>query len=280
MAPVFSRPSSPVADSGSSNKRRKKTSARSLAVSIPLEDVSCPITQAPFVNPMLCVGDGHTYECWAIKSHFQSRDAMDLELTSPVTGAVLSDETLVPNHKCLSLVLSLMERQAFGVAESERYAKERADFLERRRLQTRLSQLHGGVYEGDRACLLELGRAFELGEDGELELDRDPEEAFALYSRAYEGPRLVTALDCVAAMRVGMCHFYGSGTTVNTSAGMYYLTCAAVAFSSLEPPGSSFGGVDEKEARRMLAKALAFHRCGLVGESKRWVPDEEVEQES
>ena len=59
------------------------------------EDVNvhlkCPITGELFLDPVLLVGDGHTYERDAVERWLSEHN------TSPLTGAVLSDVRLVPN---------------------------------------------------------------------------------------------------------------------------------------------------------------------------------------
>ncbi len=52
----------------------------------------CPITQQPFVDPVI-TSDGHTYERSAIQQWFDTG-----KRTSPVTGALLPNTTLIPNH--------------------------------------------------------------------------------------------------------------------------------------------------------------------------------------
>ena len=52
----------------------------------------CPITGELFADPVLLVGDGHTYERAAVEQWFAQG-----KRTSPLTGAELSDLTLVPN---------------------------------------------------------------------------------------------------------------------------------------------------------------------------------------
>jgi len=52
----------------------------------------CPITGELFKDPVLCVGDGHTYEREAVEKWFAQGHN-----TSPLTGAALSTLDLVPN---------------------------------------------------------------------------------------------------------------------------------------------------------------------------------------
>ena len=56
--------------------------------------LQCPITQETMTDPVLCVGDGCTYEREAIRQWFQSSNK------SPSTGKTLSTsaKVLVPNQ--------------------------------------------------------------------------------------------------------------------------------------------------------------------------------------
>lgn len=56
------------------------------------DDLACPITCARMIDPVLCVGDGHTYERVAIE------DWLKRACTSPLTGAPLASTVLVANH--------------------------------------------------------------------------------------------------------------------------------------------------------------------------------------
>lgn len=58
----------------------------------PPDAICCPITQEIMVDPVLLVGDGHTYERAAISTWLREHD------TSPLTNDVLPDLMLVPNH--------------------------------------------------------------------------------------------------------------------------------------------------------------------------------------
>jgi hypothetical protein len=60
----------------------------------------CPITQAPFVDPVTCV-DGHTYERSAITTWLAQHD------TSPATNRRLSSRELRPNFVARSAALAL-----------------------------------------------------------------------------------------------------------------------------------------------------------------------------
>lgn len=62
----------------------------------------CPITLAIMIDPVLCVGDGHSYERAAAARHFISRSS------SPLTGATLDDTTLVRNHALRKAIAFLM----------------------------------------------------------------------------------------------------------------------------------------------------------------------------
>ena len=56
------------------------------------DDLACPITCVRMRDPVLCVGDGHTYERAAIE------DWLTRARTSPLTGAPLASTVLVANH--------------------------------------------------------------------------------------------------------------------------------------------------------------------------------------
>ena len=60
-------------------------------------EMTCPITREHFVDPVFCVGDGHTFERSAIESWFERND------TSPITGATLACKVLVPNFQARRL---------------------------------------------------------------------------------------------------------------------------------------------------------------------------------
>ena len=85
--------------------------------------MTCPITREHFVDPVFCVGDGHTFERSAIESWFERND------TSPITGATLACKVLVPNF------------QARRLADETRAAS----FLGR---STRASEPHPGAPAG------------------------------------------------------------------------------------------------------------------------------------
>ena len=53
----------------------------------------CPITHELFVDPVLLVSDGHTYERSAVERWLGMGHR-----TSPLTGAPLTSTTIVPNH--------------------------------------------------------------------------------------------------------------------------------------------------------------------------------------
>jgi hypothetical protein len=61
-------------------------------------DCVCPITSEAMAEPVLCVGDGYTYEKGAATVWFLERS------TSPVTGAELASKELVPNHAIKAIV--------------------------------------------------------------------------------------------------------------------------------------------------------------------------------
>ena len=70
------------------------------------EDLCCSITCELMKDPVMCVGDGHTYERVAISQWFATGAR-----TSPTTNERLDNLTLVPNHAMRRLILALLERR-------------------------------------------------------------------------------------------------------------------------------------------------------------------------
>ena len=68
------------------------------------EDLCCSITCEIMKDPVMCVGDGHTYERVAIAQWFASGAR-----TSPATGEELETTTLVPNHTVRKLIATFLE---------------------------------------------------------------------------------------------------------------------------------------------------------------------------
>ncbi len=66
------------------------------ADSIP-DEAHCPITQELFRDPVIAA-DGNTYERNAIAHWLEAHD------TSPMTGAILANTTLIPNLALRSLI--------------------------------------------------------------------------------------------------------------------------------------------------------------------------------
>ena len=58
----------------------------------------CPLTNAILVDPVLCTGDGQTYERAAIMQWLAASDV------SPVTQQPLGSRDLVPNHALRSII--------------------------------------------------------------------------------------------------------------------------------------------------------------------------------
>lgn len=63
------------------------------------DEFACPITCVRMTDPVLLVGDGHTYERSAIENWLRRAQ------TSPLTGAPLASTLLVPNHALKRLLL-------------------------------------------------------------------------------------------------------------------------------------------------------------------------------
>jgi len=64
----------------------------------PPDAICCPITQEVMIDPVLLVGDGHTYERDAIATWLKSNT------TSPMTNQLLDDKILVANHAVKKMV--------------------------------------------------------------------------------------------------------------------------------------------------------------------------------
>ena len=64
----------------------------------------CPITAELFRDPVLCVGDGYTYERVSVARWLAKHS------TSPMTGAPMPDFTLRPNHSMRSQMMGFAER--------------------------------------------------------------------------------------------------------------------------------------------------------------------------
>jgi U-box domain len=68
----------------------------------------CPLTHAVLADPVLCTGDGQTYERTAIMEWLAASD------TSPVTGQPLASRDLVPNHALRSIIQAAQARSSRG----------------------------------------------------------------------------------------------------------------------------------------------------------------------
>jgi hypothetical protein len=73
-----------------------------------LDELTCPITGEIFLDPVLCVGDGHTYERLAAERWLATH------ATSPLTGQPLAQPeglTLVENHSVRKQACALIQRR-------------------------------------------------------------------------------------------------------------------------------------------------------------------------
>ena len=66
----------------------------------------CPLTHAVLADPVLCTGDGQTYERSAITQWLAASD------TSPVTGQRLTSRDILPNHALRSIIEAAQARAA------------------------------------------------------------------------------------------------------------------------------------------------------------------------
>ena len=64
----------------------------------------CSLTHTVLVDPVLCTGDGQTYERSAITNWLAASD------TSPVTGQPLVSRDLLPNHALRSIIQAAQVR--------------------------------------------------------------------------------------------------------------------------------------------------------------------------
>ena len=73
-----------------------------------LDELTCPITGEIRLDPVLCVGDGHTYERLAAERWLATH------ATSPLTGQPLEQPeglTLVENHSVRKQAAALVQRR-------------------------------------------------------------------------------------------------------------------------------------------------------------------------
>ena len=77
----------------------------------PPHDLTCPITCALLVDPVITVADGETYERAAIEAWFgEGHD------TSPITGERLDNSALVPNNAMKRLIVQWQDCEALSRA--------------------------------------------------------------------------------------------------------------------------------------------------------------------
>ena len=76
------------------------------------EDLCCSITCEIMKDPVMCVGDCHTYERVAIEQWLATGRG-----TSPATNERLENTTLVPNHMAKKLIAALLEEHRGRAAD-------------------------------------------------------------------------------------------------------------------------------------------------------------------
>ena len=74
-------------------------------------DLCCPITVEIMMDPVQCVGDGHTYERVAIEQWLERSNI------SPMTNQPLETTQLVPNHMARKLIEALLEEHRGRAAD-------------------------------------------------------------------------------------------------------------------------------------------------------------------
>ena len=77
------------------------------------EDMCCPITCEIMKDPVICVGDSHTYERVAITQWFSTGSE-----TSPTTNARLENTSLIPNHMAKKLIAALLDEHRRRATDS------------------------------------------------------------------------------------------------------------------------------------------------------------------
>lgn len=75
------------------------------ALELDFKSFQCPITGERFVDPVITIADGHTYERVAIQSWLRDHR------TSPLTGEYLPNLQIVPNHALRCGLEELMKRE-------------------------------------------------------------------------------------------------------------------------------------------------------------------------
>ena len=76
-------------------------------------DLCCPIMVEIMKDPVICVGDGHTYERCAITQWFSTGSEI-----SPMTNQPLETTQLVPNHMAKKLIHALLEEHPAGALKN------------------------------------------------------------------------------------------------------------------------------------------------------------------
>lgn len=102
-------------------KERKQSVSAATAQLLPdaiSDGFECPITRELMEDPVLLVGDGHSYERTAIETWFSTGRKI-----SPMTGARLTNQLIVPNHNLRKAIQHFLKQQpglAALLAESQR----------------------------------------------------------------------------------------------------------------------------------------------------------------
>ena len=75
------------------------------------QDLRCPITLEVMADPVIA-SDGHSYEREAIQRWFQTHR------TSPLTGRVMPNQDLIPNHRLRTLIQDMLQDMVSAAAGS------------------------------------------------------------------------------------------------------------------------------------------------------------------
>ena len=87
-------------------------------------ELLCPLSNTLMSDPVLCAGDGHTYERAVVTRWFETHDS------SPITGEMLTSKQLIPNNTIRNLILEYLKSEqgmsAQGVWDPNRKGEKRS----------------------------------------------------------------------------------------------------------------------------------------------------------
>merc|ERR1712070_859301 len=87
-------------------------------------ELLCPLSNTLMSDPVLCAGDGHTYERAVVTRWFETHDS------SPITGEMLTSKQLIPNNTIRNLISEYLKSEqgmsAQGVWDPNRRGEKRS----------------------------------------------------------------------------------------------------------------------------------------------------------